>query len=132
MRASTGRWQSTCRGVQLGTAGRPLGPARQAHRAAVRRPATGPPGRTGARSYLNRRRPELHDIDGWIVDRVLGGEQPNAADLQIGSTLRLLASLGDIAPLINERPAQRLIGLFWPLSGSVPAGVLAASADAAR
>ena len=34
---------------------------------------------------------QLDRIDAWIADGLLGGEQPNAADLQIGSTIRLLA-----------------------------------------
>ena len=29
---------------------------------------------------------QLERIDGWIGEGLLGGEQPNAADLQIGST----------------------------------------------
>ena len=67
---------------------------------------------------------QLDRIDGWIADGVIGGERPNAADLQIGSTIRLLMSIGDVRPLIEGRPAARLAGYFPPVTGAVPAGVL--------
>ena len=66
----------------------------------------------------------LERIDGWVQEGVLGGERPNAADLQIGSTIRLLASIGDVAPLLAGRPSQRLADYFPALSGAVPAGAL--------
>jgi glutathione S-transferase len=68
----------------------------------------------------------LDRADAWVGDGVLGGAQPNAADLQIGSAIRLLRSIGDIAPLLAGRPSERLVELFPPLSGSVPAGALPA------
>ena len=69
---------------------------------------------------------QLDRVDGWIAEGILGGERPNAADLQIGSTVRLLATLGDIAGLIHGRPAERLTRYFPPMAGAVPAGVLPA------
>jgi glutathione S-transferase len=68
----------------------------------------------------------LDEIDGWIAEGLLGGESPNAADLQIGSTIRLLMSIGDVRPLIETRPAARLAGYFPALAGEVPAGTLPA------
>jgi glutathione S-transferase len=68
----------------------------------------------------------LDRIDEWIAEGVLGGERPNAADLQIGSTVRLLMTLGDVRPLIEGRPAAELIRWFPPMVGGVPAGVLPA------
>ena len=71
--------------------------------------------------------PQMLDrVDGWIADGVLGGERPNAADLQIGSTIMLLLSIGDVRPLIEGRPATRLVGYFPPLVGEVPPGALPA------
>jgi glutathione S-transferase len=70
---------------------------------------------------------QLERIDGWIEEGVLGGEAPNAADLQIGSTIRLLRSIGDIRPLIDGRPAAGLAGYFPPMVGEVPSGVLPAA-----
>lgn len=69
---------------------------------------------------------QLERIDGWIAAGLLGGEQPNAADLQIGSTIRLLLSIADVAPLIAGRPAAGLTRYFPPMPGEVPAGVLPA------
>jgi glutathione S-transferase len=70
---------------------------------------------------------QLDRIDGWIADGLLGGEQPNAADLQIGSTIRLLLTLGDVRPLLDARPAATLARYFPPAVGEVPAGTLPAS-----
>ena len=47
----------------------------------------------------------LDQIDGWIADGVLGGEQPNAADLQIATSVRLLMALG--RPAADDRAAAR-------------------------
>jgi glutathione S-transferase len=67
---------------------------------------------------------QLDRIDGWIADGLLGGDRPNAADLQIGSTIRLLMSIGDVRPLISERPAAGLTRYFPPMVGEVEAGLL--------
>jgi glutathione S-transferase len=69
----------------------------------------------------------LDRIDGWIADGVLGGEHPNAADLQIGASLGLMRSLGDIAPFIDGRPCARLAAYVTPPAGTTPAGVLPAA-----
>ncbi len=69
---------------------------------------------------------QLERIDGWIAERLLGGERPNAADLQIGSTIRLLMSIGDVRPLIAGHPAAELTRYFPPMVGAVPQGVLPA------
>ena len=50
----------------------------------------------------------LQRIDDWIAEGVIGGEQLNAADLQIGSSLRLLMTLDDVRPAIESRPAGEL------------------------
>jgi glutathione S-transferase len=69
---------------------------------------------------------QLERIDGWIAEGLLGGERPNAADLQIGSTIRILMSIGDVRPLIEGRPAAQLTRYFPPMVGEVPQGVLPA------
>jgi glutathione S-transferase len=71
----------------------------------------------------------LDRVDAWIADGLLGGDQPNAADLQIGSTIRLLTTIGDVRPLIESPPARPAAGLtryFPPMVGEVPPGVLPA------
>ncbi len=69
---------------------------------------------------------QLDRIDAWIADGLLGGEQPNAADLQIGSAIRLMMSIGDVRPLIEGRPARKLADYFPPMAGEIPADVLPA------
>jgi glutathione S-transferase len=69
---------------------------------------------------------QLDRIDGWIEEGLLGGERPNAADLQIGSTVRLLMSLGDVRPLVAEHPTAELTRYFPPMVGHVDAGALPA------
>lgn len=50
----------------------------------------------------------LDRIDGWIAEGVLGGDPPDAADLQIGASLRLAMTLDDVRPAIEGRPAGEL------------------------
>jgi glutathione S-transferase len=69
---------------------------------------------------------QLDRIDAWIAEGLLGGEQPNAADLQIGSTVRLLETIADIRPLIDGRPAAQLTRYFPAMVGEIEAGVLPA------
>ena len=71
---------------------------------------------------------QLDRIDGWILDGVLGGaKDPNAADLQIASSLRLLATVGDARPLLAGRPGHALATALFPdFPGDVPAGALPA------
>jgi glutathione S-transferase len=49
----------------------------------------------------------LDRVDAWIEEGVLGGSDPNAADFQIGTSLRLLMALDDVRPAIEDRPAGR-------------------------
>jgi glutathione S-transferase len=69
---------------------------------------------------------QLDHIDAWIADGVIGGETPNAADLQIGSSIRLLKTIADVRPLIEGRPASDLDRWWDPQPGEVPAGTLPA------
>jgi glutathione S-transferase len=65
----------------------------------------------------------LDKIDGWIADGVMGGEAPNAADLQIGSTLRLLLTMDDVKALAEGRPCADLaVRLFEAPDGHMPVG----------
>ncbi|MCW2992133.1 MAG: glutathione S-transferase [Solirubrobacterales bacterium] len=69
----------------------------------------------------------LGHVDALIADGVIGGETPNAADLQIGSSLRLMMTLGDVRPMFAERPAAQLaLRLFPDQAGDVPAGTFPA------
>jgi glutathione S-transferase len=65
----------------------------------------------------------LDRVDGWLADGVLGGEQPNAADLQIAPSLRLLMAIGDVRKLIEPRPAGAYALRRVPhAGGAIPAG----------
>jgi glutathione S-transferase len=67
----------------------------------------------------------LDKVDAWIAAGTLGGEPPNAADLQIATSLRLLHTIGDVKPLMAGRPAEELAHRWYaPLPGSTPAGLL--------
>jgi glutathione S-transferase len=68
----------------------------------------------------------LEKIDAWIAEGLLGGEAPNAADLQIGSSIQLLQTIADVRPLIDGHPATALTRYFPPLAGEVEVGVLPA------
>jgi glutathione S-transferase len=70
----------------------------------------------------------LDRIDRWIAEGVLAADPtPNAADLQIATTSRLLMTIGDVAPFLAGRPAERHArDLFGDQPGSTPRGVLPA------
>jgi glutathione S-transferase len=68
---------------------------------------------------------QIGQIDRLIARGVIGGSEPNAADLQIGSSVRLLASFADLMPLLADRPALELaLRLFPDYPVHCPAGVL--------
>ena len=56
----------------------------------------------------------LDRIDGWIADGVLGGAEPNAADYQIATSVRLLLNFEDLEPLVRDRPAAALARRLVP------------------
>jgi glutathione S-transferase len=71
---------------------------------------------------------KLDRIDAFIAEGVLGGEQPNAADLQIGATLSVLLVVGDVRALIEGRPAEQIARRFFDdRPGVIPAGAFPAS-----
>jgi len=79
-----------------------------------------------ARADIESLPPLLDRVDELIADGVIGAGAPNAADLQIGSSIRLLDTSGDIRPLLAGRPLSKLIDLFEPAAGDIPAGLLPA------
>jgi glutathione S-transferase len=82
-----------------------------------------------ARSDLDALPDQLDKIDGWIADGTIGDpEHPNAADLQLASTVRLMMTLADARPLIQGRPCAELaMALFPNTDGEMPAGSLRAA-----
>ena len=69
----------------------------------------------------------LDRVDRWIEHDVVGGERPNAADLQIGSGLALLLTIEDIERVHGSHAACGLARTWFPdYPGHVPAGALPA------
>jgi glutathione S-transferase len=70
---------------------------------------------------------KLDHVDALIAGGVIGGDRPNAADLQIGSTLEVLATVGDLQGLLRDRPAGRLATQWFEgRQGEIPAGAFPA------
>jgi glutathione S-transferase len=69
----------------------------------------------------------LDRIDAYIADGILGGSEPNAADLQIAPSVALLMTMDDIRPAIEGRPAGDLARRLVPgFPGATPPGFPAA------
>jgi glutathione S-transferase len=48
----------------------------------------------------------LDQVDDLIANGVIGGEQPNAADFQVFTSVRLLLCFDDLRDLVDNRPAR--------------------------
>jgi glutathione S-transferase len=69
----------------------------------------------------------LDHVAGLVEDGTIGGDQPNAADLQIAASLRSLLVLDDLHPLLERRglaDLARRVFPEWP--GHIPAGAFPA------
>jgi len=65
----------------------------------------------------------LAHVERLAADGVIGAARPNAADLQIGATLRVLLTVGDLLPLLSGGAGGRIArSLFPEYPGVVPAG----------
>lgn len=70
---------------------------------------------------------KIDHIDSLAADGIIGGEQPNAADLQIGATVRVLLLVGDLLPLLEGRTGEKIARRWFPdYPGHVPAGAFPA------
>ena len=56
----------------------------------------------------------LDHVDGLIAEGVIGNADPNAADFQIATTLRVMLSFDDLAPMVDWRPAGALARRLVP------------------
>ena len=56
----------------------------------------------------------LDHVDELIDSGTIGGDELNAADFQIGTTLRVMLASPDYGPLIRGRPAEALARRVWP------------------
>lgn len=70
---------------------------------------------------------KLDHIDALAADGVIGGDGANAADLQIGATIRVLMTIGDLRPLLAGRAGERIAERHFPVyPGLIPAGAFPA------
>jgi glutathione S-transferase len=70
---------------------------------------------------------KLAHVESLAADGVIGGPQPNAADLQIGATLRVLLTIGDLRPLLTGSTGERIALEHFPkYNGEIPAGAFPA------
>lgn len=79
-----------------------------------------------ARRRMQELPAQLDKIDAWIADGTIGdARHPNAADLQILSTIRILSSFTDVQPMLAGRPSLAAAQRLWPpVVGTLPAGSL--------
>ena len=67
----------------------------------------------------------LQRLDDWIAAGVIGNEQPNAADFQLATSLRLMMTLEDLRRPIESHAAGELANRIDPnYPGQIPAGTL--------
>lgn len=63
----------------------------------------------------------LGRVDELIAQGVIGGSEPNAADFQIGTTVRVLMAFDDLRSLVEGRPAAALAERLLPeYPGPIP------------
>lgn len=66
---------------------------------------------------------QLDAVDELAVKGVIGGEEPTAADFQLGSSLHLMLQVGDVRSLLEGRTAAAIVeSWFEPGPADVPAG----------
>jgi glutathione S-transferase len=59
--------------------------------------------------------PDLLDrVDAYVADGTIGGEEPNAADFQIATSIGLALTLDDLKSLIEPRPCAGLAARIVP------------------
>ncbi|MDQ2623226.1 MAG: glutathione S-transferase [Actinomycetota bacterium] len=62
-------------------------------------------------------------IETFAADGIIDGEDPTAADFQIGATIRVLLTVEDLHPVISGSAAERIARRHFPdYPGLVPAG----------
>jgi glutathione S-transferase len=70
---------------------------------------------------------KLAHIEQLAGDGVIDGEQPNAADFQIGATIVVLLAVGDLHQLLEGSAGERIATRFFDASpGRIPAGAFPA------
>jgi glutathione S-transferase len=76
------------------------------------------------RTDLERVPALIDHVDKLIDDGVIGGDEPNAADYQIATSVRLLMTFDQLRPLIESRPAGAMALKVVPdFPGHIPAAL---------
>lgn len=79
----------------------------------------------GVAEHLQRLPGLLDEIARLVGEGIVGGEHPNAADLQIGASVRSLLVLEDLHPLLEANGVADMARRAFPeWPGHVPAGAL--------
>jgi glutathione S-transferase len=60
----------------------------------------------GVREEMRRLPERLDRVDALLADGLIGGEELNAADLQIGCSIRVFLTFPQLVPLLAGRPAE--------------------------
>jgi glutathione S-transferase len=67
---------------------------------------------------------QLDLLDAWIAEGVIGGEQLNAADYQLATSIALWMTVDDVRPFIQDRPIGKLAERVIPdYPGAMPPGL---------
>ena len=68
-------------------------------------------------------RATIERIEDYAREGVVDGKEPTAADFQIGASIRLLLTIGDLKPLLDGSAAKRIAMRYFPdYDGAIPAG----------
>jgi hypothetical protein len=77
----------------------------------------------------------LDEVDRLLQQGVMGGDQLNAADSQIASSLRMLLAMRDVGRRLSGRPAEifalRVLPQYPDISAALPPHWIATSATSA-
>ncbi|MEA2348840.1 MAG: glutathione S-transferase [Thermoleophilaceae bacterium] len=97
---------------------RPVGTLARIEAPLIKRAA----GQTGGteenvRRHLDELPGRLDRVDQLIADGVIGGPVRNAADFQVGTSIRVVLLLEDLKPLLAGRPAEAHAMEIWPEVG---------------
>ena len=66
---------------------------------------------------------QIRQIEEFAGQGLIDGDEPTAADLQIGSTARVLLTIGDLHPMFDGTAAERIAMKHFPdYDGLVPEG----------
>jgi len=70
---------------------------------------------------------KVDHVEGLAADGLIGGDPPNAADLQIGSTIRVLLTVRDLDEQLTGTAAEAIARRWFPdYAGEIPAGAFPA------